>query len=377
MTRPAPRRLPPAWVRRPITVLVLLALAAATTLLPLLVVVAVGLSVVLPGRWRVLRLLGFGLVCVAVETAALVAALVLWVVTGFGWRLRSAWSLHAHYTVLRLLLGVVVGSARLLFGLRIVDDEVGWSPLDDGMPGSENAMLVLSRHAGPGDSLLMVHTLLGRDHLRRPRIVLKHLLQLDPVLDVYLNRLPNAFLTVGADDSAARVARLAADLGDEDALLLFPEGGNFTEGRRRRAIDRLRSKGMTGQAAAAEQMRHVLPPRPGGVGAALAAAPHADVVLVAHTGLEHLSTPADLWAGLPMDATVRMRWWFVPASEVPRGDDDRLESWLYDRWAELDDWVARSTARQDTTQQDTTQQDTTQQDTLQQDTLQQDTTQQD
>ena len=73
--------------------------------------------------------------------------------------------------------------------------------------------------------------------------------------------------------------------------------------------------------------------------AALASAPHADVVLVAHTGLEHLSTAADLWDGLPMDSTVRMRWWFVPAAEVPRAADE-LEHWLYARWAELDRWVA-------------------------------------
>ena len=335
-------RLPPRWVRRPLSLLVVLGLAFAATLLPLLVPLAVALSVLLPGRWRVLRLLGFGLVYLFVETVALAAALVMWVGTGLGWRLSSDWSVRAHYAVLRLALVVLVGSARLLFGLRVVDDEVGWSPLDDGAPGSENAMVVLPRHAGPGDSLLLVHTLLGRDHDRRPRIVLKDLLQLDPLLDVYLNRLPNAFLTAGADDSSARIGRLAADLGEEDALLLFPEGGNFSESRRRRAIDRLRMKGMDSQAAAAERMRHVLPPRSGGVAAAVTAAPHADVVLVGHTGLEHLSSAADLWDGLPMDSTVHMRWWFVPAAQVPRGPE--LEPWLYERWAELDAWIAADLA---------------------------------
>jgi 1-acyl-sn-glycerol-3-phosphate acyltransferase len=237
------------------------------------------------------------------------------------------------------VLHVVVGSAELLFGLVVVDDEVGWSPLDDGAPGSENAMVVLARHAGPGDSLLLVQTLLGRDHARRPRIVLKDLLQLDPLLDVYLNRLPNAFLSAGGADGAARIAELAADLGDEDALLLFPEGANFSESRRRRAIDRLRMKGLDGEADAAERLRHVLPPRPGGVLAAVTAAPHADVVLVAHAGLEHLSTPADLWDGLPMDATVRLRWQFVPAAEVPR-DPDANEAWLHERWTDIDRWLA-------------------------------------
>ena len=334
-------RLPPRWVRRPVALVVVLGLAFTATLLPLLVPVAVLLSLVLPGRWRVLRLLGFALVYLAVETVALAVALVLWLATGFGAALHAEWSVRAHYAVLRRALDVLVGCARVLFALRVVDDEVGWSPLDDGVPGSENAMVVLSRHAGPGDSLLLVHTLLGRDHARRPRIVLKDLLQLDPALDVYLNRLPNAFLTAGADDGAERVRRLARGMGDEDALLLFPEGGNFSEGRRRRAIDRLRMKGMLPQAEAAERMRHVLPPRLGGVAAALDAAPHADVVLVAHTGLEHLSTPADLWDGLPMDTTVRMKWEFVPASELPR-EPAELERWLYEHWAGIDRWLART-----------------------------------
>ena len=331
--------LPPTWVRRPLSLLVVVGLAFAVTLLPLLVLLAVGLSAVLPGRWRVLRLLVFALVYLVLECAGLAVALVLWVASGFGWKLRSPLFQRAHYAVLHGLLAEVLLTAKVLFHLQIDTDEVSWSPLDDGAPGSTNAMVVLSRHAGPGDSLLMVRTLMDRDHLRRPRIVLKDALQWDPLLDVYLNRLPNAFIGGGGKDQTARVAALAEGLGEEDALLLFPEGGNFTEGRRLRAIDRLRGKGMLEQARRAQEMQHVLPPRPGGVAAALEAAPHADVVFVAHTGLEHLSTAADLWDGLPMDSTVRLRWWFVPADEVPR-ERDAQEQWLYERWAELDDWVA-------------------------------------
>ncbi len=331
--------LPPRWVRRPLALLVVVGLAFAATLLPLLVLVAAGLSAVLPGRWRVLRLLAFALVYLLLECVGLAIALVLWVASGFGWWLRSPLFQRAHYAVLHGLLEEVLLTAKVLFHLELVDDDVSWSPLDDGVPGSTNAMVVLSRHAGPGDSLLMVRTLMDRDHLRRPRIVLKDVLQWDPLLDVYLNRLPNAFMTSGSKEMSTRVADLARDLGDGDALLIFPEGGNFTEGRRLRAIDRLRGKGMLEQAARAEELQHVLPPRPGGVAAALAAAPHADVVFVGHTGLEHLSTAADLWDGLPMDSTVRLRWWFVPAAEVPR-EAAAQERWLYDRWAEIDDWVA-------------------------------------
>jgi hypothetical protein len=87
-----------------------------------------------------------------------------------------------------------------------------------------------------------------------------------------------------------------------------------------------------------EAMRHVLPPRPGGVTAALAAAPDADVVWVAHAGLDHLFTVADIWRALPLDSTVHMRWWRVPASDVPHDEDDQVD-WLYRWWGRIDRWV--------------------------------------
>ena len=56
---------------------------------------------------------------------------------------------------------------------------------------------MLSRHAGPGDSLLLVHHLLSVYH-RRPRVVMKAALQLDPGLDVVGNRVPNVFISHAA-----------------------------------------------------------------------------------------------------------------------------------------------------------------------------------
>ncbi len=338
--------LPPRRVRRVTGPLLVAALAVGVVLLPVLVVVAVLASVFLPGRLRALRLLCFALVYLALEVAGLAAAAVLWVASGFGRRMQSRRVRAAHYTVLRLLLDVLMRTARRLFALRLVTDGESWSPLDDGVPGSTNAMVVLSRHAGPGDSFLLVHTLMDRDHLRQPRIVLRDLLQLDPLLDTYLNRLPNSFVSAGpaaGDRAEAAIADLARDLGEEDALLIFPEGANFTARRRTRAIQRLRDRGHAAAARRAEAMRHLLPPRPGGVVAALQAAPHADVVLVAHTGLEHLSTVRDLWRDLPMDKTLHLRWWFVPAAEVPR-EEAELTDWLYRWWAAIDDWIAATSA---------------------------------
>ena len=338
--------LPPRRVRRVTGPLLIGALLIAVVLLPIFVIVAAVVSVWLPGHWRALRLLCFGLVYLAMEVVGLALAAVLWVHSGFGRRFDTRASRAAHYSVLRLLLDGLMRVAQRLFALRLVTDGASWSPLDDGVPGSTNAMVVLSRHAGPGDSFLLVHMLMNRDHLRQPRIVLKDLLQLDPVIDVYLNRLPNHFVSTdpsGGHNSEEAIADLARGLGEEDALLIFPEGANFTPRRRFRAIQRLRKRGQVSAVRRAEAMRHVLPPRPAGVTAALQAAPHADVVFVAHTGLEHLSTVRDLWRGLPMDKTLYLRWWFIPAADIPH-DETQLTDWLYHWWETIDGWIETTQA---------------------------------
>ncbi|UOY02427.1 1-acyl-sn-glycerol-3-phosphate acyltransferase [Blastococcus sp. PRF04-17] len=257
--------LPPRRVRRIAGPLLIGALAAAVLLLPLLVLLAAVASLFVPGRWRVLRLLCFAMVYLAAEVTGLLAAAVLWVLSGFGRLLTSARFQALHYTVLRLLLDALMRAAQRLFALRLVTDGTSWSPLDDGVPGSTNAMIVLSRHAGPGDSLLLVHTLMNRDHLRQPRIVLKDVLQLDPLIDVYLNRLPNHFVAAGpgaGQAATAAIADLARDLGEEDALLIFPEGANFSPRRRLTAIQRLRDRQLLGAVRRAEGMRNVLPRAP-------------------------------------------------------------------------------------------------------------------
>lgn len=340
--------LPPRGVRRLAGPLLLGLLVVAVTLLPLLVVVAAIVSVFVPGRWRALRLLCFALLYLALQVVGQLAAAALWVAAGFGRRSGTAAYRAAHYTVLRQLLDVLMRAARRLFALRLVTDGASWSPLDDGQPGSTNAMVVLSRHAGPGDSFLLVHTLMDRDHLRRPRIVLKDVLQLDPLIDVYLNRLPSSFVPRNPADGpnpTEAIAELARDLGEEDALLIFPEGANATPRRRFRAIERLRARGLVHAVRRAEAMQHVLPPRPAGVLAALGAAPHADVVFVAHTGLEHLSTVRDVWRHLPMDKTLHLRWWFVPAAEVPRTPEEQTD-WLYHWWETIDAWIETTRRRE-------------------------------
>lgn len=54
-------------------------------------------------------------------------------------------------------------------------------------------VLALSRHAGEGDSLLVVEHLLCR-YGREPRLAMHDALRLDPLIDVLGERLPNRFL---------------------------------------------------------------------------------------------------------------------------------------------------------------------------------------
>jgi hypothetical protein len=45
-----------------------------------------------------------------------------------------------------------------------------------------------------------------------------------------------------------------------------------------------------------------------------------------------------------MDKTLHLRWWFVPAAEVPR-EEAELTDWLYRWWETIDDWITTTSAR--------------------------------
>src|ERR1022692_4981792 len=133
---------------------------------------------------------------------------------------------------------------------------------------------------------------------------MKATIQLDPSLDVVANRVPNVFIQrrqMGEKIYVEQIERLARGLDQASALVIFPEGGNWTPGRWRRAIRRLEQLGRRDLAARAREMPNLLPPRTGGALAAIAACPAADVIFVAHAGLDRLVTVGDVWRSLPMD----------------------------------------------------------------------------
>ena len=72
--------------------------------------------------------------------------------------------------------------------------------------------------------------------------------------------------------------------------------------------------------------------------ALLAAAPDADVVVVAHRGLEGLSTVREILTNVPLRQPVQVKLWRHPGNTVPRDRQGGVD-WLYDRWEEVDSWV--------------------------------------
>lgn len=72
-------------------------------------------------------------------------------------------------------------------------------------------------------------------------------------------------------------------------------------------------------------------------GSTLDAAPDADVLVVAHRGLEGLANATDLLNGSVVGAQIEVRIWRVSADEIPRGEARRR--WLFDWWKRVDDFV--------------------------------------
>lgn len=312
--------------------LILVVEATVVVLSPLLALIA-ALMAPVAGGTRALRALVIAVDYAARHLACTFACAGLWLGSGFGRNLGSAGMQRAHYAVLRWFVsGLYRTMTRVAHvAVRATGSEVAERVLS----ARREPVIVLSRHAGEGDSLLVLHALLCR-YGRDPRIVLHEALRLDPLIDMLGHRLPNRFVDPRGGDTEHEIAVMATDLGDGDALLIFPEGGNFSPSRRQRGIDRLEQAGHAEEAAWAREMRHVAAPRPGGALAAIEAAPRADVIFLGHVGVP--AGMRDAWADLADPQDIEMRLWVERAEDVPTGLDEQID-WLFGWWRRIDAWV--------------------------------------
>lgn len=322
--KPSP---PPRWVRRilvtPLALVLLTAVAALTAVLWSLVSVVPRAG---RRRRRVAGLLRFAAELSCREVLVVLAMVAL--TPGRRW--IRGWH-RIHYRLVLWWLDGPYAVARQELGLRVTTVGELWP---------QGPLIALCRHAGLGDSLLLVRTLLAAG--RRPRIVIQGALQWDPAIDIAGNRLPVVFVPVRPArrrHALPAVEDLARDLEPDEVVVIFPEGGNYSPQRHRSAVSHLVRAGRMRHARQAARLRHLLPPRAAGTHALLRAAPDAPVLLVGHAGLDHLTGLRELWRAVPLGQPVAFRTWEISREQVPV-EEHRQTDWLFERWAELDHWVA-------------------------------------
>ena len=316
------------WRRRCLTLpALLLGTVAAVSAAPVLLAVALVVDLFRSPRLPTVRLVLLALVYLACESAGILASGVLWLgsIGDPDRRLRWFHALQDEWAA------AIFAAGRRIFGLRVEVEG------DDCLrPGP---IVLLSRHASMVDTMLpAVHV--ARRHGMRLRWVLKRELLWDPCLDVVGHVLPNVFVRRGSDDSKREieaVRALARDLGPDEGVLIFPEGTRHSPAvaaRARRSLgaaDPVRARRLAG-------LRHVLPPRPGGTLAVLEACPPADVVVLAHAGLEGAARLGDVWRGSLIGRRIRLCFRRVPSRELSTTAVGRRQ-WLDEQWLALDRWV--------------------------------------
>jgi len=323
--------IPPLAVRRILVDPLFAAAALLAAVLSGAVALVALLTWPLDRRLRASRIAALAAAYLLAESVVLIACFGLWL----AWPLtRRRWR-ERHLAVLGRALRFLYAVGGPLTGFRL---EIIEPPPPTGLEG-DAPVLVLSRHAGAGDSFTLIQLLLNIHH-RRPVVVLTARLQLDPAIDVLIHRVGGCFLRNDGGDpaAAANVGRHASALTEGDVMVIFPEGGNFSISRRLRAISSLYRRGRLRQAMVAEELTHVLPPRPAGVFAALDAETVAGVLVVVHTGLDDLGDVGDVWAALPLRRPLRLRWWYEPVATIPTPEPARLD-WLMVQWAIVDQWI--------------------------------------
>jgi 1-acyl-sn-glycerol-3-phosphate acyltransferase len=328
--------IPPPAIRRPLSITLWLCLSLSFLALSPVLLGLAELVSALSGDRRLALMIRILIAYFGRELVTLIACGGIWLLTGLGAMMRTGGMQDAHWRLLRWFVGGIAGSVLRTLQIDIVEEagsEAAATALRERGP-----VLVLSRHAGPADTILLVDRLLSHFE-RRPSVVFKEAISLDPSVDLIAHRLPHAVLDLDdPDECEARIARTAAAVGPRGVLLLFPEGGNFSAQRRRAALRSLRRRRRHAAARAAEDMQHVLPPRPSGTATALRANPAADVVFAAHTGLGLAAYPREIWRHLPVDRTLRTRMWLVRRADVPTEEED-VVAWLNDWWLRIDAWI--------------------------------------
>ena len=268
------------------------------------------------------------------DSVEILLAPAYWMLAGFGTRLDQPTSIVRHERLQHWSIEVLARRAEQLLGLRLDIDPASVAALTPG------PVIVLCRHVNIVDASLP--TLLYQRLGYRTRGVIMAELLADPGFDLIYGRTGSTFIPRENGPAAiAMVRELGRHVNATTAVVIFPEGRLFRPDRLERASTRLANENPE-RAARLASLRYVLPPRPGGV-VALIDTIGADVVVVAHTGLDQFASFAALARAVPLREPISVTAWRIPRGQIPTNDGARI-AWLDSQWLRVDQ---RAGCRQD------------------------------
>lgn len=198
--------------------------------------------------------------------------------------------------------------------------------------------LFLPRHASIADTIIPV-VFYAIPRGTTLRYVLKKELQWEPCLDIGANWLPSYFVDrsgQNSEEAIAGVANMAADLSDDEGMMIFLEGTRFTPKKHAALV--AKAKPGSSLANQLERWSDLLPPRLGGGSAMLGANTQHDIVFCAHKGFEQSSGFRSLMNGSWWRSDIHLGYWRVPFAERPTSAADH-ESFLFTQWDRMQETV--------------------------------------
>ncbi len=315
--------------RRVITVPLWLFLAAfLSTVLPVVAPFTALYDVLFRKRLSTTRTLLFFTYFFVVESLGLVIGLTHWISYKLNLMDEAAYEMVSRKLQRWWARGVFWGCIRIYsMDLSIEGLEI----LEDPQPA-----VVLSRHASTLDT--MVPLAIVRQ-LKMFRYVIKSELLNVPALDIIGQRFPNLFVVRGGKNPEAeinKVLALSQDMETNSALVMYPEGTRFSTEKRQRLLEKFEND--PGQLAVTQSLQHTLPPLREGSIRLLEFATGADVVFIAHRGIDAGRSMASLISGAFTHVHLEIKIWRFRASEVPR-DTERIHEFLIENWQRIDRFV--------------------------------------
>lgn len=317
--------------------LVVMLTALCTASLPILLLLTglIDFLRIRRARFALSRGLLFFVSLLLMETAAIFGVTLVWV-AHLVHRNDSMFREH-NRTAQTVWASTLYRIGERLFSMRTHVE--GSIPKSDPETAQVPPLLVFVRHSSTADTVLPVLMLANRGY--RLRYVLKRELLLDPCLDIVGQRLPNCFVSRGGKDTdhdLQGVLSLAEDMTSGDALVIYPEGTRFTPRKREHIVSRLQRHGPTDALALAEQLRHTLPPLQRGPLELLQKNQQADLVIMAHAGLEAAGSLRELLAGALIGQDVFLHFEHIPFAQIPT-DPAAQRQFLAQKWLAVDAWI--------------------------------------